>query len=288
MSSPRISIVTPSFNQGEYIEQAILSVIGQGFPGLEYVIMDGGSTDQTRGILETYDREIHYWVSEPDKGQADAIYRGFERATGDIVGWLNSDDFLLPGALEKVASFFANNPDVDCVIGGCLLVDEGGEMIREKNRPQYYLGLKQDFRKLLFWETGFCQPASFWRREAFFRVGGFDRDLRFCFDYDLFLRLAREKPFGVIPDFLACFRHHGESKTSTLSEVCESEKVEVRGRHGLYDSSAPIRYLQRRKYVWAESYRKRIIELKRRMGKIEIPQVSDEINETETKNINKL
>lgn len=283
MNLPGISIITPSFNQGEYIERTIQSVLYQEYPELEYVVMDGGSTDGTKNILETYDSAIHYWVSEPDKGQADAIFRGFERASGEIIGWLNSDDFLLPDALEKVAVFFAANPDVDCVVGGCLLVDEGGELIKEKNRPQYFLGLKQDFSKLLFWETGFCQPASFWRRDAFFRVGGFDRDLRFCFDYDLFLRLATEKPFGVIMDFLACFRHHGESKTSTLSEVCEKEKTEVRMRHGLNETPAPIRYLRRRKYVWAESYRKRLMELKRRIGKLQVPDVSEDMKNAGSK-----
>jgi len=283
VKSPKISIITPSYNQGNYIEQTISSVIEQGYPDLEYIVMDGGSNDGTKNILETYDSEIHYWVSEPDKGQADAIYRGFERASGEIIGWLNSDDFLLPDSLEKVGAFFAANPDVDCVIGGCLLVDEGGELIKEKNRPQYFLGLQQDFSKLLFWETGFCQPASFWRRDAFFRVGGFDRDLRFCFDYDLFLRLAKEKPFGVIPDFLACFRHHGESKTSTLSQVCEREKVEVRRKHGLYDTPLLKRYLRRRKYVWVESYRKRLMELKRRMGKLPIPDISGGMNNASSK-----
>ncbi len=273
MTSPKISIITPSYNQGEYLEKTIQSVVDQNFANLEFIVMDGGSSDGSVEIIKKYEDHIDYWISKPDKGQADAIYRGFERATGEIVGWLNSDDFLLPGALEKVASFFAANPDVDCVVGGCLLVDEGGELIREKNHPKYFLGLKQDFRKLLFWETGFCQPASFWRKDAFFRVGGFDRNLRFCFDYDLFLSLAKEKPFGVIPDFLACFRHHGESKTSTISEVCEREKVEVRRKHGLYETPAIMRYLWRRKYVWAESYRKRLMEIKRRMGKVQIPNV---------------
>jgi len=117
VKSPKFSIVTPSYNQGNYIEQTISSVIEQGYPELEYLVMDGGSTDGTKNVLETYDSEIHYWVSEPDKGQADAIFRGFERASGEIIGWLNSDDFLLPDALEKVGAFFAANPDVDCVIG---------------------------------------------------------------------------------------------------------------------------------------------------------------------------
>lgn len=270
---PIISIITPSYNQSEYLEKTICSVISQGYPELEFIIMDGGSDDGSVEIIKKYLDNIDYWVSEPDKGQADAIYRGFERSSGEIIGWLNSDDFLMPEALKKVALFFEENPHVDCVIGGCLLVDEGGSLIRLNNRPQYYLGLKQDFRKLLFWETGFCQPACFWRRDAFFRVGGFDRDLRFCFDYDMFLRLAKEKPFGVIPDFLACFRHHGESKTSTLSDVCEREKVEVRRKHGLYSTPPIIRYLTRRRYVWEEGFRKRILEIKRKTGRLGIPAV---------------
>jgi glycosyltransferase involved in cell wall biosynthesis len=267
----KISIITPSYNQVNYIEQTIRSVVHQKYPEVEYIVMDGGSTDGTKDIILHHEKDIDFWVSEPDKGQADAIYRGFERAAGDIIGWLNSDDLLMPGALNKVGTFFMANRNVDCVSGGCLDIDEEGRVIQEKGKPKYNLGIKQNFKKLLFWEMGFYQPASFWRRDAFFRVGGFDVNLRFCFDYDMYLRLASEKPFGCIDDFLACFRNHGESKTSTISDTWAREKDEVLRRHGLYDTPAFIRYMRRRKYVWAESLRKRNVELDRRRGEFQVP-----------------
>ncbi len=268
---PRISIVTPSYNQGEYLEKTIRSVIDQNFANLEFIVMDGGSNDNSLEIIKRYENQIDYWVSEPDKGQADAIYRGFERATGDVIGWLNSDDLFMPGALKKVGAFFMENREVDCVSGGCLDIDEEGRIIQERGKPKYNLGIKQDFNKLLFWEMGFYQPASFWRREAFFRVGGFDVNLRFCFDYDMYLRLAMEKPLGCIDEFLACFRNHGESKTSTIPDTSAREKDEVLRRHGLYDTPAFMRYMRRRKYVWTESLRKRIVELDRSRGGLQVP-----------------
>jgi glycosyltransferase involved in cell wall biosynthesis len=272
MGNKKITIVIPNLNNRLYLDKAIRSIIHQDYPNKELIVIDGGSKDGSQEIIKRYEDQIDFWISEPDQGQADAIFRGFERSTGEILGWLNSDDYLLPGTFHKVASFFENNPKMDCVIGGCYIVDDRDELLKDsKHRPMYYFGLKQHFYKLLYWETGFCQPASFWRREAFFRVGGFDRDLLFCFDYDLYLRLAREKPFGTIEDFLACFRHHQESKSSRIPEVSDREKVTVKRRHGFFEIPSIVRFFRRRGYVLAESVRKRLVEVKRRKGKIKIP-----------------
>src|SRR5437762_483466 len=121
---PRITIVTPSFNQAQFLEETIRSVLLQGYPNLEYIVMDGGSTDGSAEILEKYSPWIDHWVSEKDNGQADAIYRGFERATGEIIGWVNSDDLLLPGALAAHAEYFLRHHQAQLVMGGCLWIDE--------------------------------------------------------------------------------------------------------------------------------------------------------------------
>jgi glycosyltransferase involved in cell wall biosynthesis len=215
-----ISIVTPSLNQAKYLDQTILSIIQQQNCEFEYVIMDGGSTDNSVEIIKSHQEKIFYWESKCDQGQADAIYRGFERTSGDILGWVNSDDFLLPGALNAVSNWFNVHRKEDLLIGNCLIVDENGKKISEiYTYPITY-------ESLLFYGGGFYQPATFWRREAFFSVGGFDRALKFSFDYDLYLRITRRKKAGKINRFLAAFRNHPESKTNTLQEIrCLEDKI---------------------------------------------------------------
>src|ERR1017187_5416726 len=221
----KVSIVTPSFNQGPFLEATIRSVLSQDLPDFEYIVMDGGSRDGSREIIEGYGARLSYWESAPDAGQADAIYRGFERATGEVLGWVNSDDVLLPGALRRVARFFDENPKEDWVVGGCLMVDAEGAPLRTRlGSPVFYKGYSVSFLQLLYWSPGFAQPASFWRRRAFFECGGFDRSLQFCFDYDLYLRLASKRASGAIPEFLACFRVHGGSKSARLADVRRSEE----------------------------------------------------------------
>lgn len=223
---PTISLVTPSFNQGRFLEEAIRSVLLQGYPKLEYILMDGGSTDESVSIMEHYAPFLAHWQTGRDGGQAEAIARGFERASGDIFGWINSDDFLLPRSLERVGRYFARNPQVTVLIGGGLAVDEGGGLIRK------IYSLPQGYPSLLFGGEFFLQMATFWRRDAYERVGGLDTSLRFCFDYDLFLRLVRERPPGGIDAMLAAFRLHGGSKTSTIwNEVALPEIARIRSRH---------------------------------------------------------
>src|SRR5512134_129792 len=128
-TSPKISIVTPSFNQGKYLERTIRSVIEQDYPNLEYIIIDGGSTDESVEIIRKYEKHLAYWVSEPDRGQSHAINKGFDRATGEIFGWLNSDDWYVPGALKAVAEAFAANPEAGAVVGAGEMVDEEGKLV---------------------------------------------------------------------------------------------------------------------------------------------------------------
>jgi glycosyltransferase involved in cell wall biosynthesis len=243
MNLPKISIITPSFNQATFIEATLRSIIEQEYGNLEYIVMDGGSTDGSVDIIKKYSHRIAYWQSKRDAGQSDAIQRGFERATGDIFGWINSDDLLLPGSLAAVGRYFADHPDIDCVIGGSVLIDGKGAALHDKRG--FVLcdyGTQHHFHKLLFWtQSGFHQPAAFWRREAFFAIGGLDTSLHFAFDFDMFLRLAKRKPFGRLKEFLAAFRLHGESKTSTIQHVRNEEDEKIWVRNGRYQKSALYR-----------------------------------------------
>lgn len=233
---PRVTIVTPSYNQAAFLEQTLRSVLLQGYSNLEYVVMDGGSTDGSRSIVERYKDRLTYWQSQADGGQAAAIAGGFARSTGEVLGWVNSDDYLLPGTLVRVGRFFATHPEIDFLVCGGAVVDPHGQLIRK------YYAFPQDFRSLLCGGQLFMQMSSFWRRSAYERVGGLDRKLRFCFDYDLFLRLARERTPAAL-DFLAsAFRIHGDSKTSTIwTTVALPEAETVKARLGVLAWSAEER-----------------------------------------------
>jgi glycosyltransferase involved in cell wall biosynthesis len=246
---PKISIVTPSFNQAQFLEQTILSVLNQRYPNLEYIIMDGGSADGSADILRKYENRLKYWISEPDNGQADAIYRGFEHSTGEILAWLNSDDYYLPGALHAVGHFFAHHPQAEWLIGNTIAIDANGQLLF------YRWAFPVSFGSLLYWDLGFHQQASFWRREAFFATGGFDRTLTFSFDYDLYLRLARRQRPRRINRFLAAFRKHPMAKTGLIDHVRRAENETLFLKYGRYSHSTIYQQLIMRKYeVWETSH----------------------------------
>ncbi len=238
---PSVSIVTPSHNQGAFLEQTLRSVLLQNYPNLEYSGIDGGSEDGSLGLILKYAPFLTYWHSRQDAGQADAIRYGFERSTGEILGWLNSDDILLPGCLQEVGRYFAHHPEVDCVVGGAMVIDSVGKTVRNQlGLPRIVRGERETCAKMrLRRGTSFCQPASFWRREAYLAVGGLDTGLMFVMDTDLYLRLCRGKPFGHISSLLACFRLHTGSKTAQLQEVRRRERELLVTRYGL-DSIGPI------------------------------------------------
>jgi glycosyltransferase involved in cell wall biosynthesis len=248
--STKISIVTPSFNQAPFLEQTICSVLNQQGADIEYIIMDGGSGDGSVGIIRKYEDRLAHWESAPDKGQADAVYRGFEKATGEIIAWLNSDDYYFPGTLARAVRTFERHPEAELLIGGCLTVDPGGNEIYRN------YGFPFTFEALLHWGCRFNQPASFWKREAFFEAGGFDRSLRHCFDYDMYLRLAKRRPAIATSRILAAFRSHPTSKTNTQREVKHAEDRLLWERYGRFDvSEAESRRLARR-YARAHALRK--------------------------------
>ncbi len=248
--STKISIVTPSFNQAPFVEQTIRSVLDQQGVEIEYIIMDGGSGDGSVEIIRKYEDRLAHWESAPDKGQADAIYRGFEKATGEILAWLNSDDYYLPGALAHAAALFGEHPSAELLIGGCLTVDPGGKEIYRN------YGFPFTFDALLHWGCRFNQPASFWKREAFFETGGFDQSLRHCFDYDMYLRLAKRRPAVATPRILAAFRSHPASKTNTLQDVKHEEDRLLWKRYGRYEISEEESKRLAKKYARAHAWRK--------------------------------
>jgi FkbM family methyltransferase len=221
---PAISMITPSFQQGRYIEQTIKSVLGQQYPKLEYFIQDGGSTDETVDILRHYEKQLAGWESCPDHGQSEAINRGLARTTGQIMGWINSDDLLLPGALATVAAFFAKHPEIDVVYGNRLIIDEQGQEIGRWILPGH-----DD--KALSWADYVPQETLFWRRAIWEKVGGkVDESFRFAMDWDLLVRFRDAgAQFAHLPYFIGAFRAHAEQKTSaSIEDIGFAEMCRVR------------------------------------------------------------
>jgi glycosyltransferase involved in cell wall biosynthesis len=216
---PKISIVTPSYNQGRYLEETIRSVILQGYPNLEYIIMDGGSTDNSVEIIKKYEPWLAYWESGKDNGQADAIKRGFKRATGEIFAYINSDDYYCKDVFDDVARRFMRDRSMDLLIGSGRQIDEAGRVIRR------FYGYPQDFNSILhLGRLNFNQPSAFWRSRAYFDAGEMDGALKFCMDADLFLRLTRNKTPGYTYRYYSVFRWHDQSKSSTIKETALSER----------------------------------------------------------------
>lgn len=226
---PKISIVTPSFNQGHFIEETIRSVLLQEYPNLEYIIIDGGSNDDTIHVIEKYSPWLSYWVSETDRGQSHAINKGFSKATGAIYGYINSDDLYEPGALNAINEAFAGNPSAGLAAGICSIFDQGGERRRFEPRWPNELG---HFVRTTFSST-FGQPASFWTADLYNRVGGFDESMSYCFDREFFLKLGLAGAFPImITTKIARFREHSQSKSVTQTIRFHQESIRILHRYG--------------------------------------------------------
>jgi glycosyltransferase involved in cell wall biosynthesis len=239
---PKISIVTPSYNQAVYLEETILSVITQGYPDLEYLVMDGGSTDGSVEILRRHEGRIAFWKSERDAGQSDALRQGFQKAGGGVLGYLNSDDTLEPGALRTVGEYFVSHPDVDLVYGNMNFMDAAGKRLF----TAYPL---LDLRILVYENPFVPQQAMFWRKDLYERVGGINPSLRFAMDYELTLKfLLGRARVGKIRKVLANFRVHPEAKSSTIRDVMHSERDEILSRLCPTGEGKPERLLKKIRY----------------------------------------
>jgi glycosyltransferase involved in cell wall biosynthesis len=226
----RISIATPSFNQGKFIEETIKSILSQDYRDIEYIVVDGGSTDRTIDILKKYDGKIK-WISEKDKGQSDAINKGMKMATGEILAFINSDDLMLPGTLSSVADIFKKNKKVSWITGDYHIINAKGKKIR-----RYVCWYKRFLRLfssygLLTFANYIVQPSTFWRRKVMERVGLFDVSLPYEMDYDYWLRVGKKYKLHIIEKPLSLFRLHDESKSGYQYKNQFMEEIKVLKKH---------------------------------------------------------
>jgi len=235
---PKISIITPSYNQGQYIEETIRSVLLQDYPNLEYIIIDGGSTDNSVEIIKKYESYLAYWVSEPDEGQTSAINKGFRRATGDIIAWINSDDLYVEGAFYKVAEIFKQNPHFSVIYGNCIFFKE--------NEPEYlHKPGAFDIKRFVAGDY-IAQPSTFFKRHVIEEIGYLDERFHFSLDYDLLMRLSSKCSIEYVDETFAQFRFHDDSKTISqrfhflpenfiiMEKALKGDKLDIKTRYIIF------------------------------------------------------
>lgn len=246
----KITVITPSYNQGHFIERTIKSILEQEFSGeLQYLVVDGGSTDNTLEILRQYGSRIA-WTSEKDNGLADAVNKGLARATGEIIGWLNSDDLYRPGTLQRVVKYFEQHPDCMWLYGKCRIIDENDrEIYRNVTRYKNLLLSRYSYGRLLT-ENYISQPAVFFRKSLMEETGLLRTDLRFAMDYDLWLRFGKRYPAGVIPEYLSDFRRHAASLSENYTGRQFAEQYAVAGQHGANKRQLLIHKFNVHKILW--------------------------------------
>ncbi|HQF61497.1 MAG TPA: glycosyltransferase family 2 protein [Anaerolineaceae bacterium] len=224
---PRVSIVTPSYNQARFLEQTIQSVLEQDYPNLEYFVMDGGSTDGSLEIIQRYASRLAGWVCEKDRGQTDALNKGFARATGQILAWLNSDDTYEPGAVSAAVAALTSHPDAAAIYGEANFIDENGRVIGR------FPAAQTDLPRLRRGYVHVPQQATFFRGDLWRAIGPLDPSFYFAMDYDLWVRLAGRGPLVYLPGQVwANFRLHSGAKTIAADDRCWPEMLRVHYRDG--------------------------------------------------------
>jgi glycosyltransferase involved in cell wall biosynthesis len=233
MTWPKITVVTPSYNQGQSIEATIQSVLSQDYPNLEYIIIDGGSTDHSAAIIEQYADRLAYWVSEPDEGQTDAINKGFRRGTGEVMGWLNSDDVLLPGALHAIGTAFRDE-SVQVVSGFRKFIDENGNPY-----VNWIRGLPTKYH--LMRRSILPQETVYWRRDVWEAIGELNEAMRFCMDYEYWLRMVDAGyTIELLPHYIGGFRQHPDAKSYTIRDVYRQELNALYQQYGVGENEEQV------------------------------------------------
>lgn len=255
---PKISIITPSFNQGKFIEETIRSILLQNYPNLEYIIIDGGSKDETIDVIKKYERDIFYWISKPDKGQSEAINKGFCKATGDIIAWLNSDDYYQPLSLYFAALGLRERKS-GLLYGNAFYYHE------EEKRFSCINVVKRKSQFHLPFDIGLIQPATFWTRELWVNVGELNEKLHYGFDWEWFLRATKVEKFIPCDQDLAVYRLHSFHKSGNGGKERARELLSLLEEHQFGDYVQLIKKIGTQKY-----FAKKLVEItsKYRLGRI--------------------
>jgi glycosyltransferase involved in cell wall biosynthesis len=256
MSTPLVSIITPSFNQARYLEATIQSVLTQDHPRIEYIIVDGGSTDGSVDLLKKYSDRLAWWVSEKDRGQTDAINKGFARASGDILAWLNSDDTYQPGAVTAAVNHLQSHPEVGMVYADCTYINEEGRVIGK------FPAAQTDLARLRTGYVHIPQQTMFFRADLWKKLGPLDPSFYFAMDYDLWTRIARSAELKYLSGQVwANFRIHTSGKTIAADDRCWPEMLRVHYRDGGRFLSPIVAKYYIRKLIaplWAWRFKKRL------------------------------
>ena len=239
MTLPRITVVTPSFNQATFLETTMLSVLGQSYPNLEYIVMDGGSSDGSAEIIRRYESQLAHWVSARDGGQSSALNTAFARASGDIFCWVNSDDFLMPGTLLRIARSFAGRTAEPLLCyGSCLFFEDRGKRAKVvRAHPHDPAALRLS--------AYIIQPSAFWTRALWEKTGPLDQSLSFAFDWDWFIRASAFSSFETCDEILSAYRLHAAHKSGSGGEKRRHEIIAVARRHGTATQVRAYEFLDR-------------------------------------------
>lgn len=243
---PKVSIVTPSYNQGQFLEETIRSVLAQDYPNLEFIIVDGASKDNSVEIIHKYESHLAWWVSEKDQGHADALNKGFAHATGDIFAWINSDDTYEPGAIAEAVAFLTAHPEVGMVYGDANLIDQNGQVIGK------FASKQTSYRQMLRGSVHIPQATTFYRADLWRQLGPLDISLFFAFDFNMWVKFAKVSEVRYVPQLWANFRLHEAGKSILNDDRCYPDMLRVRERElGPGPSWLYVRSVARRLlYAW--------------------------------------